>query len=130
MLIKRYSKTDESHLFDMLKEEGDGWSDYHGEAGYSKYVNALESSITYVVYDNYILCGYARCRGDEGFGVYVYDLLVRKSCRGKQFGRMLMEQVCKDFSDQPVYVMSDVDPYYEKLGYRREGSIFEVKLYD
>jgi hypothetical protein len=23
--------------------------------------------------------------------------------------------------------MSDVDTYYEKLGYRREGSIFEVK---
>jgi hypothetical protein len=23
--------------------------------------------------------------------------------------------------------MSDVDPYYEKLGYRKEGSIFEVK---
>jgi len=24
--------------------------------------------------------------------------------------------------------MSDADPYYEKLGYRRKGSIFEVKI--
>ena len=31
------------------------------------------------------------------------------------------------FSNQPVYVMSGIDTYYEKLGYRREGSIFEVK---
>jgi hypothetical protein len=41
---------------------------------------------------------------------------------------MLMETVCEDFSDQLVYVMSDVDTYYEKLGYQREGSIFEVKM--
>lgn len=38
-----------------------------------------------------------------------------------------MEWVCKNFPDQPVYVMSDVDQCYEKLGYRREGSIFEVR---
>lgn len=127
MEIKRYCKADESQLFEMLKEEGDDWSDYHGAEGYNKYLNALGSSITYVAYDNSILCGYVRCREDDGFGVYVYDLLVRKSYRGKQIGKMLMEQVCKEFLDQPVYVMSGVDPYYEKLGYRKEGSIFEVK---
>ena len=38
-----------------------------------------------------------------------------------------MERVCPDFLDQPVYVMRDVDPYYEKLGYHKAGSIFEVK---
>ena len=38
-----------------------------------------------------------------------------------------MERVCQDFPDQPVYVMRDVDPYYEKLGYHKAGSIFEVK---
>jgi predicted N-acetyltransferase YhbS len=54
-------------------------------------------------------------------------LLVRKTHRGKQIGKALMERVLKDFLNQAIYVMSDVDPYYEKLGYRREGSIFEVK---
>jgi len=112
----------------MLKEEGDDWSDYHGEKGRDKYIKALKSSLTYVIYDDDILCGFVRCREDDGFGVYVYDLLVRKSYRGRQLGKMLMEQVCKDFSDQPVYVMSDVDPYYEKLGFQREGSIFIVKI--
>jgi len=28
--------------------------------------------------------------------------------------------------DHKIYVMSDVDEYYEKQGYRREGSIYEV----
>ena len=58
---------------------------------------------------------------------YESDLLVRKSYRGRKIGKTLMERVLKDFPNQPIYVMSDVDPYYEKLGYRREGSIFEVK---
>lgn len=85
MEIKKYSKVDESLLFGLLVDEGDG------------------------------------------FGVYIYDLLVRKSYRGRQLGKTLMERVCQDFPSQTIYVMSDVDPYYEKLGYRREGSIFEVK---
>jgi hypothetical protein len=73
------------------------------------------------------VCGYVRCREDDGFGVYIYDLLVRKTHRGKQIGKTLMEWVFKDFPNQTIYVMSDVDPYYEKLGYRREGSIFKIK---
>ena len=84
MIIKRYSDVDESPLFDMLKEEGDDWSDYHGEKGRDKYIKALKSSLTYVIYDDNILCGFVRCREDDGFGVYVYDLLVRKSYRGRQ----------------------------------------------
>lgn len=127
MIIKKYSTADEISLFDMLREEGDEWSVYYGEEGYGKYSKALESSITYLAYDDSILCGYARCREDDGFGVYVYDLLVRKTHRGNQIGKLLMEQACRDFPDQPVYVMSDVDVYYEKLGYRKEGTIFEVK---
>ncbi|MEW5953810.1 MAG: GNAT family N-acetyltransferase [Bacillota bacterium] len=127
MEIKRYSNADETLLFDMLVDEGDDWSDYHGAAGRGKYIKALESSITYIACDENVVCGYARCREDDGFGVYVYDLLVRKAYRGKQIGKSLMERVCRDFPDQPVYVMSDVDSYYKKLGYRREGSIFEVK---
>ena len=83
MDIKRYSQADEALLFDMLREEGEEWSDYYNQKGYDKYKKALVSSITYVVYDGSTLCGYARCREDDGFGVYVYDLLVRKSCRGR-----------------------------------------------
>jgi len=127
MEIKKYSKANESLLFDLLADEGDEWIDYHGPAGRSNYSKALESSETYIACDETLVCGYARCREDDGFGVYIYDLLVKKSYRGRQIGKNLMERVCQDFPDQPVYVMSDEDPYYEKLGYRREGSIFKVK---
>lgn len=127
MEIRNYSKADESSLFDLLVDEGDEWSDYHGVAGRDKYIKALESSITFVARDGPLVCGFVRCREDDGFGVYIYDLLVRRTHRGRQIGKSLMEWVCKNFPDRPVYVMSDVDQYYEKLGYRREGSIFEVR---
>ena len=127
MEIRQYIKADESLLFDLLIDEGDEWRDYHGVVDRDKYIKALESSITYIAWDETLVCGYARCREDDGFGVYVYDLLARKTHRGREIGKSLMERVCQDFPNQPVYVMSDVDPYYEKLGYRREGSIFEVK---
>ena len=127
MFIKKYSPSDESKLFSMIEEEGNDWIDYHGKTGRIKYLKALQSSITYVIYEEEVICGYIRCREDDGFGVYVYDLLVKKSYRGKHYGKILMEKIYDDFPNQPVYVMSGVDPYYKKLGYRIEGTIFEVK---
>lgn len=124
----RYSKTDESLVFDMLTEKGEDWCAYYGPDGRERYKEALESSITYVVYNQEDIAGYVRCREDFGFGVYIYDLLVRKSCRGKKIGKSLMERIYKEYPNENIYVMSDVDAYYEKLGYRKEGSIFAVKL--
>ena len=77
MEIKKYSEVDESLLFDLLVDEGDEWIDYHGPAGRDHYIKALESSITYIACDETIVCGYVRCREDDGFGVYIFDLLVR-----------------------------------------------------
>ncbi len=126
MEIRIYTKNDEANLFDMMREDGSDWECYWGESGIEKYKAALANSLTYVAYEGNELCGYARCRDDDGFGVYVYDLLVKKTYRGNSIGRMLMERVCTDFPNNEIYVMSDVDEYYKKLGYRREGSIFEV----
>lgn len=127
MIIRRYEKSDESLLFDLLIDEGDEWIDYYGKTGRCNYIKALESSITYIAIDKSLVCGFARCRDDDGFGVYVYDLLVRKSYRGKMIGKSLMEKVCHDFPEETIYVMSDVDQYYKKNGYHKVGSIFEVK---
>lgn len=127
MEIRRYKNEDEARLFEMLAEEGDAWGDYHRGENRARYRKALQSSIVYVAIESGTLCGFARCREDDGYGVYIYDLLVRRLCRGRQIGRRLMERVCRDFPDQPVYVMSDVDAYYVKLGYKKEGSIYIVR---
>ena len=115
-------------LFDMLREEGDDWACYHADEAAVHYRRALASSHTLLAYEGTVLCGYVRVRNDDGFGVYVYDLLVRKASRGHGIGRALIDAVCADFPQYAVYVMSGADGYYEKQGYRREGSMFSVQM--
>jgi GNAT superfamily N-acetyltransferase len=62
-----------------------------------------------------------------GFYIYVCDLLVTAKYRGRDIGRKLMEQLTTDYPNQTVFVMSDVDEYYQKLGYPIIGSILEVR---
>lgn len=112
------------NLLQLIQSEGQEWEDYLNP----KYRTSLERSITYVAVVEDELCGYLRSMNDPGFFVWVLDLLVHKDYRGHAIGRKLMERVSIDFPDQDVFVMSDVDPYYEKLGYEKEGTIFKVKL--
>jgi len=125
-LIRKYSREDESTLFSLIEREGDEWSYWQGEDR-AKYVKALDNSIVYLAFEGASLCGYARCRDDDGFGIYVLDLLVDKAHRGKEYGRLLMEQACRDYPNDTVYVTGDVYAYYEKLGYDIEGKIYLVK---
>lgn len=125
MNIRKYrAAEDEDKLMHLI--EGEGWECYTEGSASEKYKKNLEKNITYVAYEDDVLCGYSRSIEDYGFYIYVCDLLVMKEHRGKNTGRRLMECICADYPDYVVYVMSDVDPYYKKLGYRREGSIFEV----
>lgn len=125
MQIRKYNKTiDEDKLMQMIREE-EGW-DYADESLADKYKLALETSVTYVAYQDDDLCGFSRSLDDAGFYIYVCDLLVKPAFRGKELGKKLMECLHKDYPNQVVYVMSDEDGYYEKIGYECVGSIFEV----
>ena len=127
MDIRKYDKKlDEDKLMSLIEGQGEEWDCYSSEEKSGKYMAALEKSITYVAYEGDVLCGYSRSIDDCGFYVYVCDLLVMKEYRGRSTGRKLMECICFDYPDLIAYVMSDVDGYYEKLGYRKEGSVFEV----
>lgn len=127
MKIRRYDRAaDEDKLMAMLMEQGDEWSCYWAEDKRKRYQEALARSITYVCYDDDVLCGYSRSLDDCGFYVYVCDLLVKPGYRGRSLGRQLMECIYTEYPGQTVYVMSDVDEYYVKQGYHREGSVFEV----
>ena len=125
--IRRYAPQDEAQLFAMLEREGEEWALSWKGDGFKNYKRCLANCIVYVAVEGDELCGFARCRDDDGYGVYVYDLLVSPLHRGKSYGRLMMEQACIDFPESVVYVMSDVDEYYKKQCYPREGSIFIVK---
>lgn len=46
--------------------------------------------------------------------------------RNQSIGRTLLAQVKTDFSNLAVYTLSDEDAYYEKIGYKKIGSVFEL----
>ena len=130
MIIRKFIPEDIDCLFALIEREGLEWTYWQGD-NRAKYQKALANCITYLVFEDDTICGYARCRDDDGFGVYVFDLLVDKLYRGKEYGRLLMEQVCRDFPSEAVYVTggTDVYSYYEdKLGYAEEGKVYTVKI--
>ena len=124
--IRQYKPEDENDLFALIEREGMEWTYWQGEYR-TKYKDALAECTVYLVFEGETLCGYVRARNDYGFGVYVMDLLVDKNHRGKEYGRMLMKQVCENFPQDAVYVLGDVYPYYEKLGYGVEGKVYIVQ---
>lgn len=125
--IRKYDAA--SHLDEIMRiieSEGEEWSSYCTGEGRSRYQTALDECISYVAYLDDTLCGYIRCKNDFGFTLFIYDLLVHEQYRGNSVGKKLMDTVLSDFPGMEVYVLSDADPYYEKQGYKQEGSIFKV----
>lgn len=122
--IRKYDHSkDCDELIEIIKSEGEEWKDYLDP----KYQVLLEQSLTYVAHYDKNLCGYSRSINDAGLFVWVIDLLVDKKYRGNSIGKKLLDCIYSDFPDQDVFVMSDVDEYYLKLGYKKEGSIFKVE---
>ena len=126
MEIREYTKTDEDALFALMEREGEEWFECWSATGRPRYAKALENATaTYVAIEDDQICGFVFCVGT--FDVYVDGLLVDKAYRGREIGRLLMERVCTDFPNQGIYVLSDVDEYYSKLGYENIGTVFAVK---
>ena len=126
MKIVQYNASLYDDFLNLVIPEGEDFKEY-STIKKDDYKKALDLSIVYLLYQDELCIGYIRAKEDETFGVYVYDLLLRKTCRGHHYGKMLLDYLSSLYPNQTIYVMSDVDPYYESLGYQKIGSIFEVK---
>jgi len=124
MKVRRCAASDVDAVLVMVRDEGGELECYLGDGRENAFRAALESSITYLAFEDGALCGFARCRDDNGLGLYVYDLLVAGPYRGRGIGRELMMHICAQHRGETVDVLSDEDIYYEKLGFQRAGSVF------
>lgn len=126
--IKKYNAaSDYKNLIDLIEFEGEEWEDYI-KKNRTKYQRSLAESITYVAYCDGVLCGYSRSINDSHLYIWIVDLLVHKKYRGNNIGKKLIECVATDFPRLKIFVLSDVDAYYKKLGYVKEGSIFKIDI--
>ena len=122
--IKPYAALYEAKFFQFLRQQGPEWSCYYDEKHKDNYRLCLQKSIAYVLFFNNQIIGYIRAIEDPHFYIYICDLLVDIEHRGHGYGKMLMTYIQSLYPLMDTFVMSDVDPYYIKQGYEREGSIF------
>ncbi|NIA72348.1 GNAT family N-acetyltransferase [Pelagibius litoralis] len=124
----RYDKTYESELIALLKKEPE-WNSFTRTGAIDVFKSALLSSQTYICKSQSEVCGYIRALVD-GFGIYVSELYVAPAFRNNGYGKELLKELLKelkqDHPDQVVYVLSDEDLYYEKIGCKRVGSVFQL----
>ena len=125
MNIYRYNREHENDLLSAIREDPN-WDMFTNDAAAEKYRNRLLESITYVSYEGKIFSGYLRALLDDGFAIYISELFVVPEMRNRKIGRTLISRLKSDFSNLTVYALSDEDIYYEKLGYKKAGSVFEI----
>lgn len=125
MIITPYH---EEHAEDIISAIGQDpqWQMFTTEEMVETYRAALQRSITYVCYKDASFCGFIRAIHDEGLGVYISELFVIPSRRNHGIGHSLLEQVKSEYAMLTVYALSDEDAYYEKKGYKKIGSVFEL----
>ncbi len=122
--ITKYDKAHEAELIALLESEPD-WNAFTSPEAIDTLKDALLRSETYVCTTEGKVCGYLRALVD-GFGIYVSELYVAPSHRNRGHGRQLLQKIQQQHPQQNVYVLSDEDLYYEKLGCKRVGSVFQL----
>jgi len=125
MEIFRYKPEHEDAVISALKKDP-SWDTFTNEKAIDNYKKSLGESITYVCYQNGELGGYLRALLDDGFAIYISELFVVPEWRNRTIGRTLIAKVKADFRHLAVYALSDEDAYYDKLGYRSVGSVYEI----
>ena len=122
--IQRYDKSHESELIALLKAETD-WDAFTTGDAEDVFKDALLNSETLICRSQGSICGYLRALVD-GFGLYVSELYVAPACRNRGNARELLRKIKQQHPNRDVYILSDEDRYYEKLGCQRVGSVFRL----
>ena len=120
--LQKYSEKDYPGVLQLIKSEGEEWEQYT----IPEYKINLEKCITHIALVNEKIVGYIRSWDDYGQFICVLDLLVHKDYRGYKIGKMLLNTVQEEYPKMEVYILSDNNEYYKKLGYKVEGSIFKI----
>ncbi len=126
MEISMYASEHEEAVLSAIRNDLN-WDLFTNDDAIDRYRTSLEKSVTYVCHDHGEFCGYVRALLDDGFAIYVSELYVIPKYRNRRIGRSLLERVKADFSHLTVYALSDEDAYYEKLGYKKAGSVFVLQ---
>lgn len=124
-IIEEYGPADEKDIVETLCRDTE-WEILTNDKTLGTFREALAGGVTYVCRRNGVFCGFVRGVLDRGLAVYISELYVRQEWRNKGVGEALVETFRERFPTLRVYALSDEDAYYEKKGYERRGSVFQI----
>jgi GNAT superfamily N-acetyltransferase len=124
MEISVYKPDDEQEILTAIKKDPN-WDFLTNEKTIGSYRDSLRDSITYICRNDGEFTGFVRAILDKDIAIYISELFVVPKWRNQKIGRSLLERVKIDFPKLAVYALSDEDAYYEKLKYRKIGSVYQ-----
>lgn len=125
IVISKYQPDNEKSILAAIKLDPN-WDIFTNENVIHSYKHSLINGITYVCHKDSEFTGYVRAIRDEGIAIYISELFVVPKWRNQKVGRSLLERIKEDYPQMTVYALSDEDAYYEKLGFKKVGSVFQL----
>ena len=105
---------DFEHIIASCKAEG--WVKFYDKKK-ELFRKALNTSESYVAYEDEQYCGFTRCISDGHFTIYCCEIIVDEAFRRKGVGRLLLKKVSDKFQSCAMDVISDNDDFYAANGF-------------
>lgn len=124
--LSQYKAKHKKDIFSVIEEDPEWCILTKDELQKNTYARLLEKSVTFVAYSGEYFCGYIRAILDDGFAIYISELFVKPKYRNNKLGEQLILKVKENYDPITVYALSDEDQFYEKKGFKKIGSVFEI----
>lgn len=118
MLYRTISNKDITGIHQLYKQEG--WNSYTLEL-----VGHLKDQSQWVIAEEEgIIRGFARYITDNVLTIYLCDIIVDPSFRGKHIGKTLIDEIFKENPGLRIDLASFEDGFYEKIQFRPIGNAY------
>lgn len=120
MEILKYSEK-RDYGFIMKSCENERWESFYTDKK-DDYKKALESSYTYVLYENGAYCGFIRGITDGFFTLFIPEIIIDAEYRHRGYGTALINRLRAEFPDTRTDLLSDNDAFYISQGFHKLGT--------
>ena len=120
MIIRPASTNDFQAIYALYQTEK--WMSFTEEKVTSLFSTNLSHYV--VVEENQKILGFARYLTDEVMTTFLAEIIIDKAYRGKGLGQQLIEEIHKKYPLTRIELISEVDGFYQTVGFKPVGTGF------
>ena len=114
-ILPYHEERDFESIINSCKAEG--WVKFYDKKK-ELFRKALNTSESYVAYEDGQYCGFTRCITDGHFTIYCCEIIVDEAYRRKDVGKLLLKTVNDKYPTCAMDVISDNDDFYAANGFK------------